>query len=57
MTKNENYIIVGGGQAGGQAAISLRASGFQGRIIMIGEERLIPYERPPLSKTCSPGHA
>ena len=51
MTKNENYIIVGGGQAGGQAAISLRASGFQGRIIMIGEERLIPYERPPLSKT------
>jgi len=51
MTKNENYIIVGGGQAGGQAAISLRASGFQGRIIMVGEEKLIPYERPPLSKT------
>ena len=44
MTKNENYIIVGGGQAGGQAAISLRASGFQGRIIMVGEEKLIPYE-------------
>ncbi|WP_300499845.1 FAD-dependent oxidoreductase [Marinobacter sp.] len=51
MTKNETYIIVGGGQAGGQAAISLRACGFQGRIILVGEEKLVPYERPPLSKT------
>ncbi len=47
---NETYIIIGGGQAGGQTAGCLRAGGFEGRIILIGEETYIPYERPPLSK-------
>jgi 3-phenylpropionate/trans-cinnamate dioxygenase ferredoxin reductase subunit len=42
--------IIGAGQAGGQAASSLRAFGFSGAITLIGEETLPPYQRPPLSK-------
>jgi 3-phenylpropionate/trans-cinnamate dioxygenase ferredoxin reductase subunit len=45
-----DVIIVGGGHAGAQAAIALRQGGFEGRILMIGREPEIPYERPPLSK-------
>src|SRR4029077_2101836 len=44
------HIIVGAGQAGGWAAIGMRQAGYQGRILMIGEEPWRPYERPPLSK-------
>jgi 3-phenylpropionate/trans-cinnamate dioxygenase ferredoxin reductase component len=44
------HIIVGAGQAGGWAAIAMRQAGYAGRIILIGEERWRPYERPPLSK-------
>ncbi|WP_243453796.1 NAD(P)/FAD-dependent oxidoreductase [Sandaracinobacteroides saxicola] len=43
-------LIVGAGQAGAQAAISLRQAGFGGGITMVGEEPDLPYERPPLSK-------
>lgn len=43
-------IIVGAGQAGFQAAASLREFGFEGTITLIGEETEIPYQRPPLSK-------
>jgi len=46
----ENVVIVGGGQAGCQAAISLRQAGFQGSITLFGEEPALPYQRPPLSK-------
>jgi NADPH-dependent 2,4-dienoyl-CoA reductase/sulfur reductase-like enzyme len=42
--------IVGAGLAGAKAAETLRAEGFTGRVILIGEEREKPYERPPLSK-------
>jgi 3-phenylpropionate/trans-cinnamate dioxygenase ferredoxin reductase component len=44
------YVIVGAGQAGGWAAIAMRQAGFDGRILLIGEESWRPYERPPLSK-------
>lgn len=44
-------IIVGAGQAGGEAAQRLRQSGFDGDITLIGEEPTPPYQRPPLSKT------
>jgi 3-phenylpropionate/trans-cinnamate dioxygenase ferredoxin reductase component len=44
------FVIVGAGQAGGWAAVTLRQSGFDGRILLIGEENWRPYERPPLSK-------
>jgi 3-phenylpropionate/trans-cinnamate dioxygenase ferredoxin reductase subunit len=43
-------VIIGAGEAGGQAAISLRQGGYQGRVVVIGDERYVPYERPPLSK-------
>ena len=43
--------IVGTGQAGFQAAASLRQEGFAGRIVMIGDEPVRPYQRPPLSKS------
>jgi len=45
-----DILIVGTGQAGAQAAISLRQEGFDGTITMVGEESDLPYERPPLSK-------
>jgi len=44
-------VIVGGGPSGGQAAMSLRDNGYEGRIIMVGKEPYLPYERPPLSKS------
>ena len=47
---NTDVIIVGAGQAAAQLCLSLRAGGFQDRILMIGAERFAPYQRPPLSK-------
>jgi 3-phenylpropionate/trans-cinnamate dioxygenase ferredoxin reductase component len=49
-------VIVGAGEAGTRAALSLRQSGWPGAITLIGQEDLAPYERPPLSKkvlTCA----
>jgi 3-phenylpropionate/trans-cinnamate dioxygenase ferredoxin reductase subunit len=46
----DQAIIIGAGQAGAQAAQSLRQAGYQGSIILIGEEAIAPYQRPPLSK-------
>jgi 3-phenylpropionate/trans-cinnamate dioxygenase ferredoxin reductase subunit len=43
-------VIIGAGQAGGQAAYSLRLGGFAGAITIIGDEPQPPYQRPPLSK-------
>ncbi len=43
-------IIAGAGQGGYQAAASLRENGFDGRIVLIGDEPGLPYQRPPLSK-------
>jgi len=43
--------IVGAGQAGFQTASSLRQEGFGGRIVLIGDEPGLPYQRPPLSKS------
>ncbi len=42
--------IIGAGQGGLQAAISLRQNGFEGAITLIGDEPGLPYQRPPLSK-------
>jgi 3-phenylpropionate/trans-cinnamate dioxygenase ferredoxin reductase subunit len=44
------FVIVGANLAGGVAAAELREGGFDGRLVLIGEEPLLPYERPPLSK-------
>jgi NADPH-dependent 2,4-dienoyl-CoA reductase/sulfur reductase-like enzyme len=47
---HRTFVIVGGGLAGAKAAETLRAEGFTGRVILIGDEREHPYERPALSK-------
>ncbi|MFJ8112019.1 NAD(P)/FAD-dependent oxidoreductase [Streptomyces sp. NPDC096132] len=49
---NEYYdcLIVGAGHAGAQAAVSLRQSGFEGSVCLLGDEPVAPYERPALSK-------
>ena len=47
---NAPLIIVGAGHAGGRAALTLREEGYTGRLILIGDEPHLPYERPPLSK-------
>lgn len=43
-------VIVGAGQAGFQVAASLRSKKFSGEIVILGEEPVLPYQRPPLSK-------
>jgi 3-phenylpropionate/trans-cinnamate dioxygenase ferredoxin reductase subunit len=50
MSKSESAVIVGASLAGAKAAATLRVGGFEGRITLVGEEPLRPYERPPLSK-------
>ncbi|MEV7041374.1 FAD-dependent oxidoreductase [Amycolatopsis sp. NPDC051061] len=46
----DSYVIVGAGLTGAKAAETLRAEGFAGRVVIVGAEPDLPYERPPLSK-------
>lgn len=46
----DRIVIIGAGQGGIQAAISLRQEGYSGRLTVIGAEPGLPYQRPPLSK-------
>lgn len=46
----DRVVIIGAGQGGLQAAISLRQEGHEGPITLIGAEKGLPYQRPPLSK-------
>lgn len=46
----ERVVIIGAGQAGAQAAASLRQGGYKGAMDIIGAEEAPPYQRPPLSK-------
>lgn len=46
----KHIVIVGAGHAGGTVAAMLRQLAHKGRITLIGEEMLAPYQRPPLSK-------
>jgi 3-phenylpropionate/trans-cinnamate dioxygenase ferredoxin reductase subunit len=48
--KGNVYAIIGAGLAGFSAARTLRLEGFEGRVILLGQETDSPYERPPLSK-------
>jgi 3-phenylpropionate/trans-cinnamate dioxygenase ferredoxin reductase subunit len=45
-----DVLIIGAGQAAAQLAASLRQDGFAGSICIVGDERYLPYQRPPLSK-------
>jgi NADPH-dependent 2,4-dienoyl-CoA reductase/sulfur reductase-like enzyme len=44
------YVIAGASLAGAKAAETLREEGFDGEVVLLGTERELPYERPPLSK-------
>ena len=50
MSNRRTFVIVGGGLAGASAAATLRADGFDGRVVLVGAEQEEPYHRPPLSK-------
>jgi NADPH-dependent 2,4-dienoyl-CoA reductase/sulfur reductase-like enzyme len=45
-----SVVIVGAGLAGSRCAETLRAQGYDGRVVLVGEEPVAPYERPALSK-------
>jgi 3-phenylpropionate/trans-cinnamate dioxygenase ferredoxin reductase component len=47
---SETFVVVGGGLAGAKAVEELRSAGFEGDIVVYGDEHHLPYERPPLSK-------
>src|SRR3954447_9657082 len=49
-TSSQPFVIVGAGLAGAKAAEALCQEGFEGRIVLVGAEPELPYERPPLSK-------
>jgi 3-phenylpropionate/trans-cinnamate dioxygenase ferredoxin reductase subunit len=53
----QRFVIVGGGLAGAKAAEALRDKGYDGRLTLVGDERHLPYERPPLSKDHLAGKA
>ena len=50
MPTRQSFVIVGAGLAGAKAAETLRQEGFDGRLVLVGDEAERPYERPPLSK-------
>ena len=55
--EGQKVVIVGAGHAGGSAAAFLREYGFTGEIALVGEETVLPYQRPPLSKAWLKGEA
>jgi 3-phenylpropionate/trans-cinnamate dioxygenase ferredoxin reductase subunit len=50
-------VVVGGGLAGAKAAAGARDAGYDGAIVVVGDEAHPPYERPPLSKNVLRGEA
>ncbi len=50
MASEQSFVILGASLAGAKAAETLRTEGFDGRVVLIGEETQRPYERPLLSK-------
>ena len=46
----QTFVVVGAGLAGAKAVEALRDQGFGGRLVLVGAEEHLPYERPPLSK-------
>ncbi len=57
MSDARTFIIVGASLAGAKAAQTLRDEGFEGKVILLGDEPVRPYERPPLSKEYLQGKA
>jgi 3-phenylpropionate/trans-cinnamate dioxygenase ferredoxin reductase component len=57
MSGNSAYVIAGAGLAGAKAAETLRTEGFDGPVVLVGDETERPYERPTLSKEYLQGKA
>jgi 3-phenylpropionate/trans-cinnamate dioxygenase ferredoxin reductase subunit len=57
VSTDRSIVIVGASLAGAKAAERARSSGFDGRVVLIGDEPGLPYERPPLSKAVLRGEA
>jgi 3-phenylpropionate/trans-cinnamate dioxygenase ferredoxin reductase subunit len=57
MSTDATYVIVGASLGGAKAAEALRAAGYDGRVVLLGAESELPYERPPLSKGYLQGKA
>jgi 3-phenylpropionate/trans-cinnamate dioxygenase ferredoxin reductase subunit len=51
MSAEPGIVIVGAGKAGARAIVAAREFGWQGPVTLIGDEKLLPYDRPPLSKS------
>ena len=52
-----HVVVLGAGHAGGTLVALLRQYGFDGPITMVGDEPVVPYQRPPLSKAWLKGEA
>lgn len=50
MSSEGTIVVVGAGEAGTSAAVAIRQRGWPGRVVLVGNESRLPYERPPLSK-------
>jgi 3-phenylpropionate/trans-cinnamate dioxygenase ferredoxin reductase subunit len=57
VAASDTFVIAGAGLAGAKAAEALREQGFDGRVVLVGKEVHLPYERPPLSKDYLAGNA
>lgn len=57
MSKKQTFIIVGASLAGAKAAEELRERGYDGKVVLVGDEPERPYERPPLTKDYLRGEA
>jgi 3-phenylpropionate/trans-cinnamate dioxygenase ferredoxin reductase component len=57
VSTSSTLAIVGGSLAGAKAAEGARQAGFDGRIVLVGDDTMPPYERPPLSKAVLRGEA
>ncbi len=55
--ETSRVVIVGAGHAGSNAVAFLRQYGWPGEILLLGEEPVLPYHRPPLSKAWLKGEA
>jgi NADPH-dependent 2,4-dienoyl-CoA reductase/sulfur reductase-like enzyme len=55
LSDASQIVLIGGGQAAAQAVQSLRMGGYTGKLVLVGDEPALPYQRPPLSKAYMKG--